>query len=402
MSYPYNVDSPPPRPSRSYFFLLTIPLATASWVISLVSQSIVTSQLGNAFVGPLWFAIILQLLILLLLIYALLSTTLPSYHATLNTFCTLTIVFAVLGVDRNVFDPFIPAQKALSAGWLVLAIIDSLWAIYLTLAPNHDHPVSRALEYNVAPVQFRLRPTQKPQQQQGEEEADEEPRSIPSVRTNIDAFPSPRTITSVSGHHSHNSNVPVPSRPHTAYGRTSNGGRTTTVSAAMSDPRASARTDTHAASEPSNSIRTASMKEPVSVPASPVDNAVGGAGGPAGDAGGAGVPAGPDPAVGAGAGAGASEPPGTGRTASDDDKLHNMPEKKQRTFAWRAEALYKYDAHDADPKELSFKKGEILEISDKSGKWWEGRRADGRIPFLAPRACPPFLVCPLPPLDSRF
>jgi len=30
-----------------------------------------------------------------------------------------------------------------------------------------------------------------------------------------------------------------------------------------------------------------------------------------------------------------------------------------------------------DPNELSFKKGEVLEILDKTGKWWEARRADG-------------------------
>jgi SH3 domain len=30
-----------------------------------------------------------------------------------------------------------------------------------------------------------------------------------------------------------------------------------------------------------------------------------------------------------------------------------------------------------DPNELSFKKGEVLQILDKSGKWWEARKDDG-------------------------
>jgi hypothetical protein len=31
-----------------------------------------------------------------------------------------------------------------------------------------------------------------------------------------------------------------------------------------------------------------------------------------------------------------------------------------------------------DPGELAFRKGEILEVLDRSGKWWEARRSDGR------------------------
>ena len=30
-----------------------------------------------------------------------------------------------------------------------------------------------------------------------------------------------------------------------------------------------------------------------------------------------------------------------------------------------------------DPNELSFKKGDVLEILDKTGKWWEARKEDG-------------------------
>lgn len=39
----------------------------------------------------------------------------------------------------------------------------------------------------------------------------------------------------------------------------------------------------------------------------------------------------------------------------------------------------RYTDHAAseDPTELSFRKGEVLEIVDRSGKWWEGRREDG-------------------------
>ena len=45
----------------------------------------------------------------------------------------------------------------------------------------------------------------------------------------------------------------------------------------------------------------------------------------------------------------------------------------------RAEALYTYKASDDDPTEISFNKGDVLEIIDSSGKWWQARRANGEL-----------------------
>ena len=38
-----------------------------------------------------------------------------------------------------------------------------------------------------------------------------------------------------------------------------------------------------------------------------------------------------------------------------------------------------------DPNELSFGRGEIFKIIDKSGKWWEAEMADGR---KGSKSCP--------------
>ncbi|KAL4264158.1 SHO1 family protein [Pleurotus pulmonarius] len=45
----------------------------------------------------------------------------------------------------------------------------------------------------------------------------------------------------------------------------------------------------------------------------------------------------------------------------------------------RAKARYSYVASPDDPNDLSFTKGEILEILDRSSEWWQGRKADGTI-----------------------
>jgi len=49
----------------------------------------------------------------------------------ISVFGAVAIVFAVQGVDEGIFSG-VPAQDAMSAGWLILAMVNILWVLYFT------------------------------------------------------------------------------------------------------------------------------------------------------------------------------------------------------------------------------------------------------------------------------
>ncbi|KAF8174711.1 hypothetical protein K438DRAFT_1848858, partial [Mycena galopus ATCC 62051] len=55
----------------------------------------------------------------------------------------------------------------------------------------------------------------------------------------------------------------------------------------------------------------------------------------------------------------------------------SVPPPMSEDAKYQAKALYAYTASEDDPNEISFHRGEILDIVDKSGKWWKARKADG-------------------------
>ncbi|KAF8143533.1 hypothetical protein K438DRAFT_1736406 [Mycena galopus ATCC 62051] len=71
-----------------------------------------------------------------------------------------------------------------------------------------------------------------------------------------------------------------------------------------------------------------------------------------------------------GSGIGSPEEPAEPAKGGDDDA--------EEEPMLRARALHAYKGSPDDPKELSFEKGEVLEIEDQEGKWWQAKKLDGK------------------------
>jgi len=67
----------------------------------------------------------------------------------------------------------------------------------------------------------------------------------------------------------------------------------------------------------------------------------------------------------------------TPRTITADSSALEVSQDAK--YVYKGQALYAYTASPDDPNELSFNKGEMLDIVDNKGKWWQARKQDGTI-----------------------
>jgi len=86
---------------------------------------------GHAVVGTLWFAIWLQLFLILGVVYTLASDSIAMHRFQIVAFGSVGIVFAVIGVNQSIFSN-VSSLDAVAAGWLILAMVDILWVLYFT------------------------------------------------------------------------------------------------------------------------------------------------------------------------------------------------------------------------------------------------------------------------------
>ncbi|EAU86392.1 hypothetical protein CC1G_05386 [Coprinopsis cinerea okayama7 len=325
---------------------VTLVLAVLFWIMTLITQSIVTARRGNLTVGAAWFGLFLQLLLILLLSSLLFNphTFLPPHHIQLSTLAALVLVFAAYAVERNIHDPPDPSQRALAAAWLLTIFVDLVWVMYFTAPPGSL--IARVVENGRGPAVH--------------------PAAL--------------------GAYTPGAGVGVGGGQSVVKGGLEGGANTgmthTPMELAPLGP-----TPRHSA------IRTASITQRSSGPGvADTSTEVSNLGVPTNGTG-----------IGGGGSVVGSETGGRkspwsfgGRDKEREREQAARAQQQQQALQqpvspggaqsdWaremqslpKAEALFGYTAAKEDPGELSFKKGEILYILDRSGKWWEARKADG-------------------------
>ena len=295
---------------------------------------------GRAGTGSLWFAIFLQLFLILGVLYTLATDSISMHRFQISVFGAVAIVFAVEGVTQGVFSP-IGAQNAMGAGWFILTLVDILWVLYFT---SEEDSLSLHI-FNMLGT-GGLTP--------------------PSRRRRTRTQSSMHNMQAGNGYQAnYASGGGIGS--HDGYDAKMGG-------SAFGSPNPAGIRSQNSFGGSLNDNMTRSIG---GTGAGSIHNQPGGGAGSIG-----GVDNGPSSPLMAGIGSGNS---GAGSNIDGPQQ----PE----SYQYRAKALYACEfppflhssisyilldtANPEDPNEISFTKGEILEIVDKQGKWWQAKKVDG-------------------------
>lgn len=394
------------RVSDNFVLVICIGLGWAFWLMVLISQAYVTSLFerpADVF-SPIrtgWFGFAMQFLLLLFASFLLFSRPyhhIPPYHIQMGAFAALVVVFGVISADANIYAT-LPAQSALAAGWLLTVIIDIILLIFFTSPPGSYveeifHPGS-AMHH--APMDEKAgnleggRPASR--YASGIPDA---PMQLRPISTVMSARQSTATAGDISLSHLGLGAHRAPGVPDSAgvagvgaAGKTALGASTGATPRSPLSSAASGSTEgaqrrsgwsflARGGGGAGPNTSTPKIQQAVQLPMGGAQAAP-----PAGDSSvmqsrsGVGEALGitPPDSEHPTAVAEPAAPTQQATTTRKASKGKGVP-RDQRTYP-RAEAIFTYKAGQEDPGELSFKKGDILQILDSTGKWWEARRADG-------------------------
>jgi len=275
------------------FFAVTFLVAICGWWTAFIGQCVFEAKFQSAggdgsAVGTLWFAILLQLALIVQIFWVLATDTVGAYRIQISVFLAIATIFAVLGTNSGIFNSE-SFRAAIGAGWLLLAIVDILWLLYMS--SEEDTMLLRLFNsMSMSGMPFSRGRGSGRRSQRGTGGAG----SLNSMGQNPT--------------YGYSGGVHDPSNGMSKFG-----------------PGPGAMM-----TERGNTVSNIDLSA-------------------------------------AGHTEDGTQPPETSHARSFEDDRVSM----------RAKALYAYTASPDDPNEIGFQKGEILDIIDSSGKWWQARKSDG-------------------------
>lgn len=350
-------SSSPSLPSTSLIFsniilFGTLGLAALGWFVAFIGQCVAENNVGHQ--GELWFAIILELFLIVRILFVLATDAVASSAFQLSAFLAVALVFSVRGIDIGIYSSS-GSENAVAAGYFILTIVNIIWLLYFT--SEEDTVVYRLLS---------------------------------SVGNGRLGGPGGRAARGGGGSGSgggvgggaRSNNIGVPNGGYgssyhntgsmqgagngyqPAYGQAPSAADIT--AGGLGGVGAGNTSKPSGLGGGTGSIRSAHTPQMGTMGAGTIGSTTGG---PKSD-----ISHGGDPTLAPGAANRTASPVSTSKHNGtvDSHTADPMP-----GYGYRARALYAYQANADDPTEISFSKGEILDIVDNSGKWWQARKSNG-------------------------
>jgi SHO1 osmosensor len=302
----------------------TLALGAIAWVIAFIGQ--IAAEADDRRQGVLWFSIFLQLFLILGVAVAIITDSVSMTRFQLSTFLAVALVFSVMGINNGIYSNN-GSQDAVAAGYFILTIVNIIWLLFFTSEEDSamygmlsgfgngrlGGPGGRAIRGNGG----ISRPTG---------------ASI----NNGSGFGN-----SYQGGHQGVGGGYQPT-----YGQGPSAADVT-----MNAPKTSFGGG-------AGSIRSAHTNNQAAIPGVAGSTVGKSEYGHAGDINRTGSP-------------------GSTNKHSAPGTVEGATGEPTPGYGYRARALYAYQANADDPTEISFSKGEILDIVDNSGKWWQARKPNG-------------------------
>lgn len=292
-------------------------LSTVGWIVAFIGQAAAEANVGHQ--GVLWFAIFLQLFLIVAKYLLVMTDSLTPHRLQLVAFTAVALVFSVTGINAGIYSGD-SALGAVAAGYFLITITNIIWLLFLT--SEEDSPV-----FNIV-----------------------------NIANDGITPPTGASLGGAGAAGKYNGGIGASSMrglSNTAYG---SGGM--------------ANASSYSANQNANGAYQAGFGHSPSAADLPASNT--GLGAPKMSstsirsrptAGTEGLSQDHAPSVASHGPTPIS--PATGGAAEGTD------------YGYKARALYAYQANADDPTEISFGKGEVLDIVDNSGKWWQARRSNG-------------------------